>query len=52
MADVLKAEMLLGMSAPSKDRFDVGMRALAGGKQAGPREMQRIREREVNTTID
>ena len=43
--------MLLGMSGPSKDRFDVGMRALKGGKQAGPREMQRIREREVRPRV-
>ena len=46
-AGVMNAEMLLGMSGQSKDRFDVGTRALNGGKQVGPHEMQRIREREV-----
>jgi hypothetical protein len=40
----MSAEALLG---GHKDRFDVAMRALQGGQKAGPREMARIREREV-----
>lgn len=44
MQVVMSAETLLG---GHKDRFDAGLRALQGGKKAGPRELQRIREREV-----
>ena len=44
----MSAEALLG---GHKDRFDVGLRALQGGKRAGPRELARIREREVGVSL-
>ena len=46
--EVMSAEALLG---GHKDRFDASMRALQGGKKAGPREMARIREREVRALV-